>query len=312
MKTGFVYSTEYLKHSTEVNHPECAGRLEAILERLTKTGTLTKLEEITPEPVKEEWIATIHDKDYIESVKKYCESGIRLVDFDTQISKESFDVAKLAVGGVLKAIDKVQAGEIQNAFCAVRPPGHHAEADRIMGFCLFNNVAIGAKYLQQKYGLKKIAIIDFDVHHGNGTQNSFYNDETVLFISSHQIPLYPGSGMEFERGAGKGEGSTLNIPLKPESEDIHILEKYFNQVIPKLEDFKPEFILISAGFDAHVLDPLSNLRISTECFGKITQMLKSVAEKCCGGKIVATLEGGYNLKALGESVESHIKVLANL
>lgn len=312
MKTGFVYSTEYLKHSTEVNHPECAERLNAIVKRLTKTGIISKLEQISPEFVTEEWIETIHEKSYIESVKKYCESGIRLVDFDTQISKESFDVAKLAVGGVLKAIDKVQSGEIQNAFCAVRPPGHHAEADRIMGFCLFNNVAIGAKYLQQKYGLKKIAIVDFDVHHGNGTQNSFYNDASVLFISSHQIPLYPGSGMEFEKGAGKGEGFTLNIPLKPESEDIHILEKYFNQVVPKLEEFEPEFLLISAGFDAHVLDPLSNLRITTECFGKITQLLKSVAEKYCDGRIVATLEGGYNLKALGESVESHIKVLANL
>lgn len=311
MKTGFVYSTEYSKHSTEVNHPECAERLKAILERLTKSGILAKLEKITPEPVKEEWIETIHEKNYIESVKKYCESGIQLVDFDTQISEESFDIAKLAVGGVLKAIDKVEGGEIQNAFCAVRPPGHHAEANRIMGFCLFNNIAIGAKYLQQKYGLKKVAVVDFDVHHGNGTQNSFYNDETVLFISSHQVPLYPGSGMEFERGTGKGEDFTLNIPLKPESEDIHILEKYFKQVVPKLEDFKPEFILISAGFDAHVLDPLSNLRISTECFGKITQMLKNVAEKYCEGKIVAALEGGYNLKALGESVESHIKVLAN-
>ncbi|MCC7429652.1 histone deacetylase [bacterium] len=309
MQTGFVYSDEFLLHNTTMPHPESPKRLKAIVSKLEKSGLLEKLTLIPPKEASEKWIETIHDKDFILSVKTYCEEGIRFVDTDTEICKDSFRIAKLAVGGVLEAIDKVISGEIKNAFCAVRPPGHHAEKDKIMGFCLFNNVAIGAKYLQQKHKIEKIAIVDFDVHHGNGTQNSFYEDETVLYVSTHQVPLYPGTGSADETGDQKGEGFTLNLPLKPESSDFHFLEKFQNYVIPKLEEFKPEFLLLSAGFDAHKSDPLSNLRVSTAGFGKVTKMLKNCAEKVCKGRIVSVLEGGYNLDALAEAVEEHLKEL---
>jgi acetoin utilization deacetylase AcuC-like enzyme len=231
---------------------------------------------------------------------------------DTTVSAESFDVALLAVGSSLAAIDAVASGILQNAFCAVRPPGHHATKKQPMGFCLFNNTAIAARYAQEHHGIGRIAIIDWDVHHGNGTQEIFYDDPSVLFISLHQYPFFPGTGSRAERGEGKGEGFTLNLPMRAGTEEPEYVEAFQKEILPMLDMFRPELILISAGFDAHREDPLGNINLSEESFKKMTLMTMESADKHCHGKIVSILEGGYNLSSLSKSVEVHLKALAGM
>ena len=308
--TGFVYHEAYLKHDTGPTHPERPERLRAILTRLEHTGLLQKLRRIAPSPAPMKWLTTIHTEEYVREVERSCREGRRFLhSADTPICPESYEVALLAAGGVLSAIDAVVAGEVRNAFCAVRPPGHHALRNRAMGFCLFNNVAIGARYAQQKHKLKKVLIVDWDVHHGNGTQAAFYDDPTVLYFSVHQYPFYPGTGAASERGSGPGEGYTLNAPLPAGSGDDEFVRAFEDMLKPRAFEFAPDFVLISAGFDAHTDDPLGSMNVSTGAYAKLTRIVTDIAERCCSGRVVSLLEGGYNLQALAESVESHLLAL---
>ena len=308
-KTGFVFHEEFLQHDTGVRHPERADRLINIVDNLTRTGLLQKLNIINPDLAKLKWIEKIHSTEYIHSVKKACELGYSNLDSDTGICSKSYRIALLAAGGILAAADTIMKGTITNCFCAVRPPGHHAEKHRAMGFCLFNNVAITAKYLQQQYSLRKILIIDWDVHHGNGTQNAFYEDPTVFYFSIHQSPHYPGTGLINETGAGEGEGFTMNVPLTSGQRDEDYINIFHSKLSPAVEKFKPDLILISAGFDAHQDDHLSGMLLSENGFSELTKIVVDLANKFCGGRIISILEGGYNLEKLASSVAAHIKVL---
>ena len=324
-RTGFIYSDIYLQHRTGTNHPERPQRLEAIVTRLEEKGLGehrgSPLRLVTPYtgdpaggphglPALLEWITTVHTAQYVERVGKSCQEGIEYMDsIDTPISPESYEVAVAAVGGVLSAIDEVMAGKMRNAFCALRPPGHHALKDRAMGFCIFNNVAIGARYIQKKHGLSKVLIVDWDVHHGNGTQAAFYDDPTVLYFSTHQYPFYPGSGSREEKGTGKGLGYTVNVPLPAGCGDEEY-KKAFEEILrPRAVEFNPDFVLISAGFDAHRDDPIGGMNVTARGFAEMTSIVKDIAEKCCEGRIVSVLEGGYDLDGLADSVEAHVSAL---
>ncbi len=310
LKTGFVFHDDYLNHDTGMTHPENKQRLIAIVEHLKKTGLWKELFIIIPEKADIDWVLKIHSLQHVEFVKESCLSNRRVLDFgDTLVCRESYDIALLAAGGVLTGIDHVMRSEVKNAFCAVRPPGHHAEKNQAMGFCLFNNIAIGARYIQEKHNLERIAIIDWDVHHGNGTQNSFYDDPSVLYISLHQFPYYPGTGNDSEKGQDNGEGYTLNCPMAPGSGEEEYLSAFREKIEPALNDFKPDFILISAGFDAHANDPLSSIRITENTYIHMTRILKEIANDHCHGRITSILEGGYKLDDLASSVEAHIKEL---
>lgn len=261
-----------------------------------------------PAMVEERWLRTVHTRAHIEAVRAACEIGGLLDDGDTPVCPASFDIARLAVGAVLSCCDAVMRGDAQRAFAAVRPPGHHAEPNRAMGFCLFANVAIAARYLQQAHGVGRVAIVDFDVHHGNGTQAAFLDDDSVLFISLHQDPstCYPGTGYARECGIRGGLGLTLNIPFFPGAGDAEYQSAIESKVVPALEDFAPEFLLLSAGFDAHRDDPLAQINLTENGFGQMTRSLAATADTLCRGRIVSALEGGYNLRALGRSVVHHL------
>jgi acetoin utilization deacetylase AcuC-like enzyme len=307
--TGLVYSDVYLTHDPGPENPESPERLRSIIRALDEARLREKLNPIEPAPAELKWIAHVHDKPYIERVREACERAPADLDWDTTVSEGSFDAALLAAGGVLKAVDAVMAGKVHNAFCVVRPPGHHATRSRAMGFCLFNNVAIAARYIQDRHKLKRVLIVDWDAHHGNGTQDLFYNDPSVLYFSTHQFPCYPGSGAASERGEGTGLGFTVNVPMRPGSGDTEYLRAFEEILMPAAEKFKPDFVLISAGFDAHGGEPLTNLTVTTEGFGRMTEVVRGIAERHCGGKLVSVLEGGYNLKNLGDSVVAHVKEL---
>ena len=309
-RTGFVYQDIYLQHKTGSGHPETPQRLEAIVQRLNPASPSMQL--LTPKSSSDslEWVQAIHTPEYVRRVRDNCQEGVKYMDsVDTPISAESYDVALAAVGGVLSAVDEVMAGNISNAFCAIRPPGHHALKDEAMGFCLFNNVAIGACYVQKKYRLSKVLIVDWDVHHGNGTQAAFYDDPTVLYFSTHQYPFYPGTGSEEEKGAGSGLGYNINVPLPAGTGDEEYIKAFEKILKPKALEFKPDFVLISAGFDAHKDDLLGGMNVTVEGFAEMTAIVKDIAETCCNGRIVSVLEGGYSLSDLAESVEAHILVL---
>jgi acetoin utilization deacetylase AcuC-like enzyme len=252
----------------------------------------------------------VHDPYYAQRVEQSCQAGEHILDSpDTGICPCSFEVALLAVGGVLTAVDAVMAGELTNAFCAVRPPGHHAERDQAMGFCLFNNVAVAAAYLRKKYGLARILIVDWDVHHGNGTQNAFLDDPSVFYFSIHQHPHYPGTGTRMERGKGVGLGATLNIPLPGGCGDEEYLKIFRETFLCAAMSFEPDFVLISAGFDGHQNDPLSGMLLSENGYEEMTEIVKKVAQECGQGRLVSILEGGYNLVSLAGCVERHLEVL---
>ena len=306
MKTGLITSNTYQNHNTGEGHPEQVNRVSIILENLKKKNNKNL---VWKKPLKFEkkLIEITHNKEYVNFVENsFPKKGLAFLDGDTIISPGSKEATLDAVGSIITAIEGVQNNEFQNAFCAVRPPGHHAEKNKAMGFCIYNNVAVGAHYLLEKYKLNKIAIIDFDVHHGNGTQNIFYENEKVLYVSTHQYPYYPGSGTEQEKGK---YNNILNIPL-PAGTDS---EKYLNAyefVLKKLIEFKPQFILFSAGFDAHKDDPLAQFQLQSKDFYDLTKRTMSLAKLYCGGKVVSILEGGYDLNALKESTEMHINALA--
>jgi len=260
-----------------------------------------------------EWLTTVHSAEYVARAKKACEdAGDRVTHLDTgdmPVSAKSYEAAINAVGGVLAAVDAVAEGKVRNAFCAVRPPGHHALKNKAMGFCMFGNVAIAARYIQQKHKFAKVLIVDWDVHHGNGTQYASYDDPTILHFDTHRSPFYPGSGSADETGAGKGEGFKINVPMPARAGDKEYQEVFESKLRPAALAFQPDFVLISAGFDAHEKDPLGGMKITAQGYAELTRIVKQIAEKCCGGRIVSVLEGGYDLEGLADSVEAHIRVL---
>ena len=305
MKTGLITSDTYQNHNTGEGHPEKIDRVTAVIENFKKLDNRNLVWK-KPSSFEQSILIKTHTKDYIKQVNlSFPQSGLKFLDGDTVVSPGSKDATKDAVGSIISAIDGVEKKEFKNAFCCVRPPGHHAEKEKAMGFCIFNNVAVGANYLIEKYKYKKIAIIDFDVHHGNVTQDIFYNDKNVLYISTHQYPYYPGSGSEKENGK---YNNVLNIPLEAGTTGNEYLNAY-EKVLDKIKEFKPEFLLFSAGFDAHIDDPLAQLRLSSEDFYKITKRTLEVSKPFCNGNIVSILEGGYDLRALQESTQRHVDAL---
>ncbi|MBI4464824.1 MAG: histone deacetylase [Acidobacteria bacterium] len=312
-RTGFVYDETYLRHLPgDTGHPECPERLIAIVEMLQRTGLLSSLYRITPRSASIAELALAHEPDYLSLVKREGErvQGVRMLTTgDTVISEDSVEVARLAAGGVLAAVDAVMQESVSNAFCAVRPPGHHATRTRGMGFCIYNNVAVAARYLQRQHGLQRILIMDWDYHHGNGTQDIFYEDDSVFYCSTHHYGAYPGSGSPAERGVGKGEGTTLNVPLPVGASDAEILQALESKLILAAGDFQPEFILISAGFDAMRNDLLGRFDVTPEGFATITRLVCELAEELCQGRLVSVLEGGYRLDGLAESVAAHLQAL---
>jgi acetoin utilization deacetylase AcuC-like enzyme len=308
-KTGLVYHPDYLKHITGKEHPENPQRLKAIISGLEKSGLASRLQKIEAKHSTLEWMEKVHSKSYIQQIQMAGQKGAVLLDSDTMVGPESFNVAVLAVSGVLAGCDAVMSGKVRNTFCAIRPPGHHAEKERAMGFCLFNNVAVAARYLQEAHKLRKILIVDWDVHHGNGTQHIFYEDDSVYYFSIHQFPHYPGTGREEEEGEGKGHGYTLNVPMCAGSGDLEYLEVFDMIFYPEAVRFKPDFILISAGFDGHKDDPLSDLRMTEKGYQRMTEIVMDLAQVCCEGRVVSVLEGGYNLPSLSSSVKTHVQTL---
>ena len=305
MKTGLITSDTYQNHNTGDGHPEKIDRVTVVIDNFKKLDN-KKLIWKKPNKFENSFLIKTHTSNYIDQVNKsFPKKGYNFLDGDTIVSPGSKDASKDAVGSIITAIDGVQNKEFKNAFCAVRPPGHHAEKEKAMGFCIFNNVAVGANYLIEKYKYNKIAIIDFDVHHGNGTQDIFYDNEKVLFISTHQYPYYPGSGSEKEKG---NFNNVLNIPLEAGTSAEKYLNAYEN-VLNKVREFKPEFLLFSAGFDAHIDDPLAQLQLSSEDFYKITKRTLEISKPFCNGNVVSILEGGYDLKALQESTQRHVDAL---
>ena len=305
MKTGLITSDTYQNHNTGDGHPEKIDRVTVVIDNFKK---LDNKDLVWKKPSKfdRSLLEITHNSDYINFVEKsFPEKGLSFLDGDTIVSPGSKDATSDAVGSIITAIDGVQNKNFNNAFCAVRPPGHHAEKNKAMGFCIYNNVAVGANYLINKYKLKKVAIIDFDVHHGNGTQDIFYDNEKVLYISTHQYPYYPGSGTNDEKGK---HNNILNIPLPAGTTSEEYLNAY-EFVLKKIKGFKPEFILLSAGFDAHKNDPLAQLQLESKDFYSITKRTLELSKQYCDGKVVSILEGGYDLLALQESTEMHVKAL---
>jgi acetoin utilization deacetylase AcuC-like enzyme len=329
--TAFISSARFVEHETGPLHPERADRIRAIHRAVREAGLVdsadpfpkfelelgpldrsgVKLLEVAPVAAEEEWVLEAHSAGHLKRVKEMCARGGGMLDSDTVVCGKSFEIALLSLGGVLTACDVVMDGRAKRAFSAGRPPGHHAEPDRAMGFCLFANVAIGARYLQKKYGVERVAIVDFDVHHGNGTQAVLEADRSVYFVSMHENPMtcYPGTGFEWEIGVGKGKGFTMNVPFRPGAGDEEYLDAMRNRVVPAVEKFGPQVLMISAGFDAHADDPLAHIELSEMGFAEITRELAGLADRCCEGRVVSVLEGGYDLRALGRSVVRHLIAL---
>jgi acetoin utilization deacetylase AcuC-like enzyme len=305
---AILYDEIFLTHNPPFTHPENPARIEAIMNKLNREGFLEKVNLIKPRAAKEDEILLVHSKDHLEYIRSSIDSNHLMLDEDTYAVKESWQTALTAAGSVINAVDLVMNQKYRNIFCLIRPPGHHAESNRPMGFCLFNNVAIGAKYAKQKYQLDRIAIIDWDVHHGNGTQEIFYDSSEVYYFSLHQYPLYPGTGTENEKGEGKGKNFTLNFSLPAYTKGETYIRIFNEKIIPELVAYKPQLIILSAGFDAHKDDPLANMLLVENDFAEMTKIVKQFAASE-NIPIISALEGGYNLNALASSVYEHLKVL---
>ena len=311
MQTGFIYNTRFLEHDPGPGHPECSARLSNTMEYLATQDWFDALHTISSDKTDTEVIMSVHDPAYIRRAEEICRSGNTYLDsMDVGICRQSYDIALLATGNAIQVADSVMQQEIDNGFALLRPPGHHAETAMALGFCLFNNIAILARYLQNTYNLNKIAIIDWDVHHGNGTQHLFEDDPSVLYISSHQYPFYPGTGSYSETGIGAGTGYTLNCPLTAGATDQDYELIFMEKILPKIDAYKPEFILISAGFDAHYSDPLGSINLSTEFFAWMTERIMEKANQYCENRVISLLEGGYNLNTLPQCIGEHLKVLS--
>ena len=308
--TGLIYDSRFLEHDMGAGHPESPQRLRAIMQRLEQSGVAAKLATIEPRKAEDEWVTLVHQSNYVAFLNQQAPAQGRLsLDADTSMSPGSLAAAYLAAGAALAGVDAIMTGRVQHVFCAVRPPGHHAEADRAMGFCFFNNVAIAARYAQKRYGLRRVLIVDWDVHHGNGTQHSFEQDPSVLFFSTHQYPHYPGTGRATERGSGAAEGLTINVPMEAGEGDDEYRAVFQKVLVPAADAFKPEFVIVSAGFDAHRDDPLANMGLTEAGYADLTAIVAGIAVRHCGGRLLSSLEGGYNLSALSMSVERHIRSL---
>ncbi len=310
VRTGFLYDELYVRHHTGAGHPERPERLTAIVDRLKRDGLLEQLTRLKAVPASTNWVAAVHTPEYIQRVQRDCREKVGYVDTpDAPASTETYEVALAAVGGVQAAVDAVMAGKVDNAFCAIRPPGHHALKNRAMGFCFFNNVAIAARYIQNQYKLPSVLIVDWDVHHGNGTQAIFYDDPSVFYFSVHESPFYPGTGAAADIGTGKGVGFTCNVPLPAGSGDADYRRAFEEKLKPAAANFKPDFVLISAGFDAAQGDLLGQMKVTPEGYAELTRIVKGIAAQYSGGRLVSVLEGGYNLDALAASAEAHLRVL---
>lgn len=324
MAVGFAYDERFLDHDTGGGHPERRERLPALVEALTERGLVQRMRAMDFGTLPTERLHHVHDPLYVEQVRDAFAEGVRQLDPDTLISEASYDVARLASGAAVAAADAVMGrsgdgeagdsgdgGGLKRAFCAMRPPGHHAEHDRAMGFCLFNHIAVAADHLVRAHGLERVAIVDFDVHHGNGTQHTFEERADVLFVSIHQDPrtIFPGTGFAEETGRGAGEGFTLNVPMPPGSGDRDYREAFEGKVLPKVEAYEPQVLLISAGFDAAREDPLGQIELTDAAFAWMTQQLAALADRFAGGRIISLLEGGYDLQALGRDAATHVEAL---
>lgn len=292
-----------MKHDAGAFHPEKKERLSVTMAHLEDTGIIDSLVRLIPEEASEDSLMLCHDKEHVSFIKELSLAGGGPIDMDTLVRPQTYDIARLAAGGEILAAEAIMEDEIDNAFCLVRPPGHHASGNRAMGFCYFNNPAIMIRHIQEKYNLERVALFDWDVHAFNGTMDIFYGDPSVLDISAHQDPrtIFPGTGFMNQKGSGAGEGFTINIPVPPgtgNADYIFLLEEF---VIPKIKEFRPDFMVISAGQDSHIADPLGNLCLTEECYGEMTRRLLELAESLCGGRLLVELEGGYNLEALARS-----------
>jgi acetoin utilization deacetylase AcuC-like enzyme len=313
-KTGFLYDQRYLLHDTGPYHPEMPERLQAIYQGIESGGLLPNLNVVNAVKGDLKWVEMVHNASYIHRFEEVCLSCQPTFDSpDNRMCVDTYETALLAVGGVLKVADMLMEGQIDNAFCAVRPPGHHAEATEAMGFCYFNNIAIAARYLQKKWKISKVGIVDFDVHHGNGTQHIFEKDPTVFYYSIHQHPsfAYPGTGREFEKGSVDGHGFTKNTPVLPGQGDEEYRHYFKRDLLPAFEHFWPDVILVSTGFDAHKDDDMSDVNLSTEAFTWMMESIVEMADKYCGGRVISILEGGYSLKRLPELARNHVQILLN-
>ena len=311
MSTGLLLDRAFCDHDPGDHHPEAPGRILAIMESLTASGLDQKCIAIADREITDDEVRLTHTDGYLKKVLSEIDgsgSG-QLSTGDTQYGPHSLRVARHAAGGLLNAVDGVVAGTFTNAFCAVRPPGHHATSDRGMGFCIFNNAAIAARYAQQKHGLERVAIIDWDVHHGNGTQDIFYEDGSVFYFSTHQYPWYPGTGAKDETGAGKGLGTTFNVPLPSGSGMKEIGAAFRGPFTKRMQDFKPDLVILSAGFDSRLGDPLGQFTLSDEDFATLTKILMEMAGEFAEGRLVSVLEGGYNQTGLAKAVASHLEAL---
>ena len=308
MKVGLIYDPIYLKHDTGA-HVENSSRLVETVALLEKSKLMGKLVTIVPRAATLEEVSLSHTPGHISRVQSCSARGGGWLDGDTYASPASYDVALYAVGGALQGVDAVMAGEVNHAFALVRPPGHHATSDEAMGFCLFNNIAVAAEYAKRNYNLERVLIVDFDVHHGNGTQDIFYSDPKVLYFSTHQYPWYPGSGSIYEDGAGEGKGFTVNVPLPAYCGDNELLRAYKEILVPVAKRFQPQLILVSAGYDPHWADQLSLMQLTVAGFAGIVNIIKELADELCQGKLLLSLEGGYHLEALSHSIKATLEIL---
>lgn len=311
MSTAIVHHPIYEKHDTGFGHPETPSRYSVVMDALREDEEFWRsLDEITPEKASKGLIQATHTPQHFRRVEGAIENGLDRLDADTVISFQSFDAALTAAGGAVAAVDAVMSGEVDNAFVAARPPGHHATSEHAMGFCLFNNVAVAARHAQNYKGIERVAIIDWDVHHGNGTQGIFYSDPSVHFFSMHQYPWYPGTGSRGETGHGRGLGSTLNVPVRANTSSGEQLRMFEAAIQDISRDFKPDFIFISAGFDGHLTDPLGQLRLENDDYISMTKTVMDWANEACDGRVVSVLEGGYNLDTLGGTVKAHVAAMS--
>ena len=318
MTTKLITHPDFLLHDTGSYHPERPERITSILSRLGLEGddpaarTPAGLQCLSPSAADEASIKAVHDAAYVEAVAGWCEQGYRnLPTGDTTICPASEAVARLAAGAGIRAVDALLTKEADRVFCAARPPGHHAESDRGMGFCIYNNAAVAARHAQSRFGVERVAILDWDVHHGNGTQEIFEDDPSVYYVSVHQAPLYPFTGAEWEKGTGDGAGFTLNVPVSAGSGDEVYIDVLNRRIVPVMKAYRPDLFILSAGFDAHMDDPLSGTLVTDAGFRTMSRILLDFVEETCGGRMISMLEGGYDLEALGRCVADHVGMMAS-
>lgn len=306
---GLVLDSRFEEHDTGPGHVERPERLRAIRSALETAGLVERCLAVPLREAEDLWLEAVHDPGYVREVEDACAAGGGMLDTDTVVSRRSAEIARLAAGTLVALCDQVATARLRRGFAVVRPPGHHAERDRAMGFCLFNNVAVAARYLIDHHGIERVLVVDWDVHHGNGTQHIFEEDPRVFYFSVHQSPLYPGTGASHERGRGAGIGTTLNCPLPPGAGDVEFLGALGESLVEAMDAYRPQFVLVSAGFDAHAADPLAQLRVSTPAFAEATRIVRGIADRDASGRVVSVLEGGYDLNATGASAAAHLGAL---